>query len=125
MGFGGGVSTATLNQIDNTGGSQQVATAADLGDVFSNSPLFSADLIDFSLTVNGVVVADEFDLISLGGGDYEFDSSLLALDNALGATNEVVATATFDTDNDGVADATRAAETVINGTDGSDIFFFA
>lgn len=126
VGFGNAV-PAPLNAIDNTGGATIVTSAADLGDVFADSPLFSADLFDFTLTVNGVQVADESDLVSLGGGDYAFDPALdprlFGLDNTLGATNEVVATARFDTDNDGIADTTRIAETVINGTDGSDILF--
>lgn len=123
VGFGGAVQIGPLNQIDNTGGAQIVPNAAALGDVFADSPLFPADLFSFSLTVNGVEVADELDLIPLGGGDFSFDSSLISLDNTLGATNEVVATAEFDTNNDGIADETRMAETVINGTDGSDILF--
>ncbi len=91
------------------------------------SPLFPADLIDFSLEVDTgsgpVEIFDEFDLNSLGGGDYDFDDVLDGLSNVLGDTNTVVATATFDLNNDGEADETRTATTFINGTDGSDILF--
>lgn len=123
VGFGDNISLTTLNQIDNTNGAQIVQTAAELGDVFADSPLFPADLLDFSLTVNGNEVANESNLVDLGGGDYSFGGTLTGLLHSLGDTNEVVALASFDINNDGVADEFRTANTFINGTDGSDILF--
>lgn len=124
VGFGSGVSLSTLNTIDNTGGAQNVASAAQLGSVFAASPLFPADLIEFKLTVDGVDQGIGVgDLTSLGGGDYALNDQLLGLDNSDGATNTVVATAFFDVDKDGVADEIRSAQTIIDGTDGSGILF--
>ncbi|MBY6054913.1 Ig-like domain-containing protein [Leisingera daeponensis] len=123
VGFGG-ANQATLDTIDNTGGSEVVANAAALGDVFADSPIFPADLISFALSVNGgPVLFDETDLNPLGGGAFDLDSLLLMLDNSHTANNVVTATATFDTDNDGIADETLTAMTNINGTDGSDVIF--
>lgn len=128
IGFGTGITKATLDVIDNTGaGADVVPTAADLGDILGASPLFPADLLSFSLTVNGTEVLDETDLTQLPGGDYELNTTLNGLDNSLGAINTIIATATFDVDKDGsfnpMIDATRTATTVINGTDGSNILF--
>lgn len=97
--------------------------ASELTDAFAASPLFPADLLDFSLLVDGMEVADESDLNALGGGDFDLDLTLTSLLHDLGDANNVQATASFDTDNDGVADETLTAQTVINGTDGSDIMF--
>lgn len=121
VGFGS-ANTATLDQIDNTGGSQVLNSAADLGDAFAASPLFPADLITFSLTVDGSLVANQDDLTPLGGGDFSLNSTLTGLSNGIGTTNTVVAEASFDIDNDGTVDEFRTATTVIDGTDGSDIF---
>lgn len=124
VGFGSGVSLATLNEIDNTGGAQIVANAAALGDVFADSPLFSADLVTFSLTVNGVDQGIGVgDLADLGGGDYSFAGTLLGLDNSHGFANLVEVNAGFDVDRDGVADEFRLVRTTIDGTDGSDVLF--
>ncbi|MHA6347372.1 Ig-like domain-containing protein [Roseivivax sp. CAU 1761] len=122
VGFGG-ASAAALNAVDSGGNATIVATAADLGDVFAGAALFPADLLDFSLKVDGTEVADETDLIPLGGGDYALAGFLTGLDNTHLATNTVEAVAQFDTDNDGMADETRTATTVIDGTDGSDVLF--
>lgn len=122
VGFGG-ASAPALDAVDSDGDATLVATAAQLGDVFSGAALFPADLLDFSLQVNGVEVADEGDLIDLGGGDFSLDGVLINLDNTHLATNNVTATAAFDTDNDGDADEFRFVETIIDGTDGSDILF--
>ena len=123
VGFGG-ANLATLDQIDNTGGAEIVANAAALGDVFADSPVFPAELIDFELSVNGgPVLFDETDLNPLGGGAFDLDDLLLMLDNTHTANNVVTATATFDTNNDGIADETLTAMTNINGTDGSDVIF--
>lgn len=128
IGFGSGINTTILDPIDNTGaGADVVASAADLGDVLGASPLFPADLLDFSLTVNGNEVANETDLTQLPGGDYDLDTTLTGLDNNLGATNTVVATAIFDVNKNGIfdngIDATRTVTTIIDGTDGSNITF--
>lgn len=126
VGFGDGINAGTLDGIDNTGGSEVVASAADLSGIFATSPLFPAELVDFSLKVGGVEVADENDLTSLGNGDYELNDTLTALLNSLGDTNQVDATAVFDTDGDlGTIDdqVMLMASTSINGTDGTDIVF--
>ena len=115
-----------LDQIDNTGGSQVFADADQLGDALAASPLFPVDLLDFSLTVNGTEVATEADLTPLGSGDFELNGTIVALLNALGADNEVVATATFDNNNNAMIDAddiVLVGTTHINGTDGSDVTF--
>lgn len=124
VGFGGGISTTTLDTLDNTGGSEVVGTAAELGDVFGDSAIFPADLLSFAVTVNGVDTGlGVGDLTALGGGDYSFDTQLLGLDHYLGAATVVEVTTGFDTDNDGLVDETRVAATVIEGTDGSDVLF--
>lgn len=123
IGFGGGVNLGQLNLIDNTGSAEQLNDASELTDAFAASPLFPADLLDFSLLVDGTEVADEANLTALGGGDFELDLILTNLLHGLGDTNTVQAIASFDTDNDGVADETLTAQTVINGTDGTDIIF--
>ena len=124
VGFGG-VSLSTLNDIDNTGGAEVLTDPADLADALTASPLFPADVIEFSLTVNGgSSIADVSDLVAIGGGDLAYTGDLVGLDNSHGATNTVVATAGFDVNNDGVVDEYRTATTIIDGTDGSDIFMF-
>lgn len=130
VGFGS-ANTGVLDGIDNTGGSEVVQSAEDLGDVFAASPLFAADLIDFSLETssNGspfVEIFDENDLTDEGGGNFSLDDVLTALLNDLGDTTDVRATAVFDTDNDLTTtddQVTLTAETQINGTDGTDIVF--
>lgn len=132
VGFGG-ANLGVLNQIDNTGGAQIVANAAGLGDVFADSPLFPAKLVDFSLSVDGNEVFDFDDLNDLGGGDYDLNSVLTALSAAgmIGDSNTVKAEAWFDTNNDYDPDAPdpskideyRFVETVIEGTNGTDILF--
>jgi len=132
VGFGGGIDTATLDQIDNTGGSQVVANAAELGNAFATSPLFLADLVDFSLTIseNGgpaIEIATEADLVSSGGGNFTFDDTIISLLNDLGDETLVTATAVYDTDGDlGTTgdQETLMAQTAINGTDGTDILAF-
>ena len=100
--------------------------ASDLDEAFETSPLFAADLIDFSLTVDTglgpVEIFDESDLIG-AAGNFELNEVLNGLSHSLGATNTVTATAMFDTNNDGFEDQTLTAQTIINGTDGSDIIF--
>jgi len=123
VGFGTGIDTATLDLIDNTGGSEIVADASELSDVFGASPLFPADLVDFSLTLNGVEIFGLADLTDEGGGSFSLEEILMGLPNDLGDSNSVLAVAEFDIDNDGVADETRTAETLIDGTDGSDVLF--
>jgi von Willebrand factor type A domain/RTX calcium-binding nonapeptide repeat (4 copies) len=128
VGFGAGIDTATLDLIDNTGGSQVLTSADELADALAASPLFPADLLDFSLTVNGNLVATEANLIDNGGGSFSLDPLIVlsALDNTLGADNVVVATATFDNNNDGVVDPddiVLVGTTHINGTDGSNVIF--
>ena len=91
VGFGGGTNTGFLDIIESTGGSKVFANVSQLTNAFAASPLYPADLLDFSLLVNGVQVADKTDLIDLGGGDYSLDSDLFGLDNDLGDTNTVVA----------------------------------
>lgn len=122
FGFGTSIDQAPLDIVDSDT-AVILPNVSDLEGAFATSPLFPAELVEFSLTVDGTEVADETDLMDLGGGDFAFDDVLLGLLNDLGDTNDVMATATFDTNNDGVADETRQVMTVINGTDGSDIVF--
>ena len=122
---------SVLNGIDNTGGAQLVPNAESLGDAFATSPLFAADLIDFSLTVsqNGgpaVEGAPEADLTSLGGGNFALNDLLLGLGHNLGDMAVVTATAVYDVDGDLATTNDRTTligSTTINGTDGSDIVF--
>ena len=123
VGFGSGVSETALDAVDSDNDAEIVSSAAELGDVFAGAALFPADLLEFSLQVDGTEVADESHLIALGGGDYELDGMLLGLDNTHLALNSVRAEAEFDTDGDGLADEFRFVETFIDGTDGSDILF--
>ncbi|WP_161594529.1 VWA domain-containing protein [Marimonas lutisalis] len=125
IGFGG-ANVARLKATDNTGGAEVYANASQLGTALGTSPLFPADVIEFSLTVNGgASIADVTDLVPTGGGDLAYTGDLTGLDNSHGATNTVVATAGFDVDGDGIFDECWVAETVIDGTDGSDIFLWA
>ncbi|MEP9379755.1 VWA domain-containing protein [Aquabacter sp. CN5-332] len=125
VGFGAGINTATLDQLDNTGGSQVVGTAADLGDVFANSPLFGAELVSFGLTLSvdggpATLIADQDDLTSLGGGDYSLNlASVAGLTGILGQSNIFTATAVFDTDNDTGTTADRVTLSTVNTVQGA------
>ncbi|MDK3016959.1 vWA domain-containing protein [Pseudodonghicola flavimaris] len=122
IGFGT-VTKSRLDQIDNTGGAQVFANASQLGDALGASPLFPADVIEFNLSVNGTDSGlTTADLIDLGGGDLGFEGQITGLDTTPGAVNTVIATASFDVDGDGLADETRTVQTLIEATDGSDIF---
>ena len=123
LGFGSGLDPATtaLNDVDNTGGPELFTNITQLDAAFQNSALFPADLVDFDLSVNGNSVADMSDLLDAGIGSYYLGQELLGLDNSAGAINSVVATATFDTDNDGVGDEVRTVENLIEGIDIADL----
>lgn len=124
VGFGSGINTTVLDTVDNTGGSEVVATADQLGDVFGNSPLFNAQLVSFDLTLSvdggaATQVADETDLQSLGGGDYTLDlASVAGLIGSDASTNVFNATSVFDTDGDLTTTAdqvTLVATTTVEG----------
>jgi len=126
FGFGSGVTSGSAINALNTVDSDNAVIlpgASDLANAFATSPLFAADLVDFSLKVEGFEIANKGNLVPLGTGNFEFDDTLTSLLNGLGDSTTVEATATFDTDNDGSADETLVAQTIINGTDGSDIIF--
>jgi len=127
VGFGS-ANLATLNLIDNTGTAQLLTSADELADALAASPLFPVELLDFSLTVNGNLVATKANLIDNGGGSFSLDPLIIlsALDNTLDADNVVVATATYDNNNNGSVDAddiVLVGTTHINGTDGSNVMF--
>jgi hypothetical protein len=126
VGFGGGINTGTLDALDNTGGSQVVANAAALGDVFAASPLFDAVLADFDLTLVAdggapVVLADEAsDATDNGGGSYSFDlASVDGLSGLLGDSNVFTATAVFDADGDLGTTADQITLTTANNVQGA------
>jgi VCBS repeat-containing protein len=112
---------AVLDLLDNTGGARLLASVDDLGDEFGLGAGRNAALVDFVLRVNGVVVADEDDLVPDGAGGFTLDRALDGLSTDDGALNAVEAEARFDTDRDGFADAVRTARTTIAAVDGADL----
>ena len=105
FGIGTGVTEATLNQIDNTGGSENVATASGLLEAFSTTPIFAAELTDFSLNlaVDGgapVEIATQADLQPDGVNSDLPLADVPGIADLLGEQNQFTATATFDFDGD-------------------------
>ncbi len=103
FGIGPDISPATLDQIDNTGGSENVNQASDLSDAFSGTPIFAAQLVDFSLNlvadgVNQGEIADEADLQDDGINSDLPLADVAGLAGLLGEENQFSATTTFDFD---------------------------
>ncbi|MEM8686294.1 MAG: tandem-95 repeat protein [Pseudomonadota bacterium] len=103
FGIGPNISPATLNQIDNTGGSENVNQASDLSDAFSGTPIFAAELVAFSLNlvadgVNQGEIADKTDLQDDGVNSDLPLADVAGLADLLGEDNQFTATATFDFD---------------------------
>ncbi|MEM1198864.1 MAG: Ig-like domain-containing protein, partial [Pseudomonadota bacterium] len=103
FGIGPNISPATLNQIDNTGGSENVNQASDLSDAFSGTPIFAAELVDFSLNlvadgVNQGEIAGKSDLKEDGVNSDLPLADVAGLAGLLGEENQFTATATFDFD---------------------------
>ena len=138
FGIGPNIQAATLDQIDNTGGSENVATANDLSDAFSGTPIFAAELVSFSLNLvaDGVdegVIATESNLTADG---INFDlllANIPDIGNLLGQENQFTAEAVFDFDGDDQtttdqitlfsAEALSASDTEVikTGTSGNDL----
>ncbi|MGD1700845.1 Ig-like domain-containing protein [Dapis sp. BLCC M229] len=92
-------SGSALQEIDNTGGAQQVIEPDELTGVLLNNPVVG-EVIDFEVSVNGTVQPgiDEDDLIS-GPLGYSFGPFVVDnLDPSLGTSNSIVATGTLDLD---------------------------
>ena len=103
FGIGPNISSATLDQIDNTGGSENVNQASDLSDAFSGTPIFAAELVDFSLNlvadgVNQGEIAGKDDLVDDGVNSDLPLADVAGLADLLGEENQFTATATFDFD---------------------------
>jgi hypothetical protein len=88
-----------LNQIDNTGGAEQVTNSDDLDDALLQSPF---DVFDFYLEVNGSVVSgiDETDLVEGPLGFFLPEEVLSGLNVGESDINSVVAYAELSTDGD-------------------------
>ncbi|MEM6635187.1 MAG: Ig-like domain-containing protein [Pseudomonadota bacterium] len=107
FGVGAGYNPVLLDQIDSDGASQQVDSVESLTEAFAATPLFAAELIDFSLTltVDGAdlgEIANESspELLPVG---LSFELALADLDGLealLGEQNIFSASAVFDVDGD-------------------------
>ena len=99
VGVGTSSSLAQLNQIDNTGGAEQVTTTDALDDALLGSPF---DVFDFYLEVNGSVVSgiDETDLVEGPLGFFLPEEVLSGLNVGENDVNSVVAYAELSTDGD-------------------------
>lgn len=99
VGVGAGSNLAQLNQIDNTGGAEQVTNSDDLDDALLQSPF---DVFDFYLEVNGSVVSgiDETDLVEGPLGFFLPEEVLSGLNVGESDINSVVAYAELSTDGD-------------------------
>ena len=138
FGIGGSIDLATLSILDAT--PQLLSGPADLVDGFTETPLFSARLVDLSVTLitdgtdMGEIADETAETLVISG----FDATLSLADidglaSLLGSQNRISVTGGFDLDGDpstveltlfaserfGVAEA---AQTTV-GTDGSDLLF--
>ncbi|MEM8812386.1 MAG: Ig-like domain-containing protein, partial [Pseudomonadota bacterium] len=129
-----------LNQMDSDGLATVLTNFADLTGALTATPLFAAELVDFSLQLeaDGIdqgQIADQTDLASSG---LNFDLNLADIPNIatlLGEDNLFTATATFDLDGDMVTTADQvslfsteligaaAIPQVIAGTSNNDLLF--
>lgn len=105
FGIGPFISPANLDIIDNTGGSENVATVNDLSEAFSGTPIFAAELVSLSLNlvadgVNQGEIATEADLTPDGINSDLLLANIPNIGDLLGEENQFTATATFDFDND-------------------------
>ena len=96
-----------LNQIDNTGGAQQVTNLADLNAALQ-APFTDADVVDFRIFVDGVedTSIDLNDLTPTGTGFNINAQTLAGLTQAANSQSVIVAEVDFDNDGDGTADTT-------------------
>ncbi len=103
--IGSNVTLSNLNAVDSDGSATSVTNAGALEAAFDQTPLFNAQLVDFSLELNvdGVnqgVIADENSpsLVPLGlNFELQLDN-IPGLESQLGTVNVFAATATFDLD---------------------------
>jgi hypothetical protein len=126
VGFGSQAQLGPLDILDNTGGALVVPDAGALGQVFATSPLFSAVLVDFELTLSvnsglpTILANDVGDLVDNGDGTYSFD--LAAVAGLLGREtdqNVFEARAVFDTDGDLSTTADRLTLETVNNVQGA------
>jgi hypothetical protein len=126
VGFGSQAQLSPLNVLDNTGGAQVVPNAGALGPVFATSPLFSAFLVDFELTLSvnsgppTILVNNISDLVDNGDGTYSFDlASVAGLLGRETDQNVFEARAVFDTDGDLSTTADRLTLGTVNNVQGA------
>lgn len=105
FGIGTGINLTTLNKLDNTGGAVTGLSADNLSGAFADTPIFAADLVDFSLKLvaDGVDHGEIATTDDLKPDDINFDLPLADVPNIsdlLGEQNQFTATATFDFDGD-------------------------
>lgn len=105
--IGSNVNLANLNAVDSDGTATTVTDPAALENAFAQTPLFNAQLVEFSLrlTVDGVdqgVIADETSpALQTSGLDFSISlKDIPGLDALLGDVNVFAATAVFDLDGD-------------------------
>ncbi len=138
FGIGQSIDEATLDLLDNTGGSQNVESAADLSNAFSGTPIFAAELVDFSLklAVDGEDLGEIANEDDLQPDNANFDLLLADVPDIgeiLGEENHFTATAVFDFDGDIAttddqvtlisAESISASDTAVTktGTSGNDL----
>ncbi|MEM7238316.1 MAG: Ig-like domain-containing protein [Pseudomonadota bacterium] len=97
VGITTGSSLTQLNQIDNTGGAQQITTLADLNAAL-NPPFLDAAITDFRVFVDGVqdTSFDTSDLTPAGTGFDINPQALSGLTTALNSQSVIVAEVEFD-----------------------------
>ncbi|MCG6560295.1 tandem-95 repeat protein, partial [Ruegeria sp. 1NDH52C] len=105
------VDLGNLNQVDSDGSATTVTSPSALATAFSETPLFNAQLVDFSLelyvdgTDLGEIADEDSDAVSSNGLNYTVTlEDVPGIDDMLGEINVFTATAIFDLD--GVVETT-------------------
>ncbi|SDE67791.1 tandem-95 repeat protein, partial [Ruegeria marina] len=104
---GPNVTLSNLEIVDSDGTATSVTTPAALADALDQTPLFNAQLIDFSLSLNvdgvdlGEVVDENSSALTSSGLNYSVAlQDVPNIENLLGSINVFYASATFDLDGD-------------------------
>ncbi|MCU9840558.1 Ig-like domain-containing protein, partial [Ruegeria sp. WL0004] len=104
---GPNVTLSNLDIVDSDGVGTTVATPAVIADALGETPLFNAQLIDFSLSLNvdgvdlGEIADENSSALTTSGLNYSVAlQDIPNIDSLLGSLNVFYATATFDLDGD-------------------------
>ncbi|NDW46709.1 Ig-like domain-containing protein, partial [Ruegeria sp. PrR005] len=105
--IGPNVNLSNLDFVDSDGSATSVTTPAAIADALGQTPLFNAQLIDFSLSLNvdgvdqGVIADENSSALTTSGLNYSVAlQDIPNIENLLGSINVFSATATFDLDGD-------------------------